>query len=125
MPARCTTTTTRTRTETFSPKRTRKATSSLATTTNPTAPQCWAWETLRTGRYSGHVSDPETGLIYIQARYHDPEVGRFLSVDPDEPKPGNVFNFNRYEYVNNNPIMRVDPTGRVIQIVGDANSRSE
>lgn len=57
----------------------------------------------------------------MQARYYDPELGRFLSVDPDGPKPGNVFNFNRYEYVNNNPIMGIDPTGRVIQIVGDAN----
>lgn len=74
--------------------------------------------------YSGHINDPETGLIYMQARYYDPEVGRFLSVDPDVSKPGNVFNFNRYEYVNNNPIMGIDPTGRVIHIVGDANSRS-
>lgn len=71
--------------------------------------------------YSGHINDPETGLIYMQARYYDPEVGRFLSVDPDVSKPGNVFNFNRYEYVNNNPIMGIDPTGRVIHIVGDAN----
>lgn len=69
--------------------------------------------------YSGHVNDPETGLIYMQARYYAPGFGRFLSPDPDVPAPGNVFNFNRYEYVNNNPIMGVDPTGRIIQIVGD------
>lgn len=71
--------------------------------------------------YSSHVNDPETGLIYMQARYYDPSVGRFLSPDPDVPRPGNVFNFNHYEYVNNNPIMGIDPTGRIIQIAGDAN----
>jgi RHS repeat-associated protein len=69
--------------------------------------------------YSSHVNDPDTGLIYMQARYYDPVVGRFLSIDPDVPKAANTFNFNRYEYVNNNPIMGVDPTGRIIQIVGD------
>ncbi|PWK89662.1 RHS repeat-associated core domain-containing protein [Fulvimonas soli] len=71
--------------------------------------------------YSGHVNDPDTGLIYMQARYYDPGSARFLSVDPDDPGLGNVFNYNRHEYVNNNPVMGVDPTGRVIQIVGDTN----
>lgn len=70
--------------------------------------------------YTGHVHDAESGLIYMQARYYDPDLGRFLSVDPDTPDAANVFNFNRYAYVNNNPIMGIDPTGRVIVIVGDA-----
>ena len=30
--------------------------------------------------YTGHVNDPESGLVYMQARYYDPVVGRFLSV---------------------------------------------
>ncbi|MDW2980137.1 MAG: RHS repeat-associated core domain-containing protein [Rhodanobacter sp.] len=69
--------------------------------------------------YTGHVNDPETGLVYMQARYYDPAIGRFLSVDPDAPKEGNVFNFNRFEYVNNNPVVNIDPTGKIIQIAGD------
>lgn len=62
--------------------------------------------------YTGHVNDPDTGLVYMQARYYDPAVGRFLSVDPVGPSPGSTFNFNRYDYANNNPINHVDPDGR-------------
>jgi RHS repeat-associated protein len=61
--------------------------------------------------YTGHVNDPESGLVYMQARYYGPVVGRFLSVDSVGPSSGNVFIFNRYTYVNNNPIAGVDPTG--------------
>ncbi len=61
--------------------------------------------------YVGHVNDPETGLVYMQARYYDP-MGRMLSVDPVGPAPGNVYSFNRYAYANNNPILNVDPDGR-------------
>jgi RHS repeat-associated protein len=61
--------------------------------------------------YTGHVNDPETNLVYMQARYYDPATGHFLSTDPVRPVPGDAFNFNRYTYVNNNPIMGMDPTG--------------
>lgn len=69
--------------------------------------------------YTGHVNDPETGLIYMQARYYDPVTGRFLSVDPEVPKPGDAFTFNRYAYGSDNPVRYIDPTGRIIQIAGD------
>jgi RHS repeat-associated protein len=62
--------------------------------------------------YTGHVNDPDTGLVYMQARYYDPGVGRFLSVDPVTPAEGNAFNFSRYAYANNNPVMNEDPDGR-------------
>lgn len=61
--------------------------------------------------YTGHVNDPETGLVYMQARYYQ-SIGRFLSPDPVGPSPGNIYSFNRYAYVNNNPINRTDPDGR-------------
>src|SRR5690606_21183330 len=32
--------------------------------------------------YTGHYSDTGSGLVYMQQRYYDPEIGRFLSVDP-------------------------------------------
>ena len=60
--------------------------------------------------YTGHVNDPDTGLVYMQARYYDPEA-RMLSVDPVAPTPGDVYNFNRYTYVNGNPLRYNDPTG--------------
>lgn len=61
--------------------------------------------------YTGHVNDPDSGLVYMQARYYDPAVGRFLSIDPVGPSPGNLFNFNRYDYANNNPVVNIDPDG--------------
>ncbi|MHB1058818.1 MAG: RHS repeat-associated core domain-containing protein [Rhodanobacter sp.] len=62
--------------------------------------------------YTGHVNDPDTGLVYMQARYYDPVTARFLSVDPKAPVAGNAFNFNRYSYANNNPVVNIDPDGR-------------
>ncbi|MBT1449252.1 RHS repeat-associated core domain-containing protein, partial [Glaciecola sp. XM2] len=32
--------------------------------------------------YTGHISDSDTGLVYMQARYYDPVIGRFYSNDP-------------------------------------------
>jgi RHS repeat-associated protein len=68
--------------------------------------------------YTGHVNDPETGLVYMQARYYDPAMGRFLSVDPVGPSPGELFHFNRYDYTNNNPINHTDPDGRCPMCIG-------
>lgn len=62
--------------------------------------------------YTGHVNDPDTGLVYMQARYYDPGTGRFLSVDPVNPEAGHLFSFNRYNYANNNPIINIDSDGR-------------
>ena len=64
--------------------------------------------------YTGHVMDPATGLTYMQQRYHDQGVGRFLSVDPVTADSINGGNFNRYWYGNNNPYKFVDPDGRQV-----------
>jgi RHS repeat-associated protein len=63
--------------------------------------------------YTGHVHDAGSGLVYMQQRYYDPEVGRFLSVDPVGVDTGTGGNFNRYWYGNNNPYRYVDPDGRM------------
>ena len=62
--------------------------------------------------YTGHREDAATGLVYMQQRYYDPEVGRFLSVDPLEADAEKDGNFNRYWYANNNPYRYTDPDGR-------------
>lgn len=64
--------------------------------------------------YTGHVNDPDTGLVYMQARYYDPSIGRFLSVDALKPKAGDITSFNRFIYVGNNPVARTDPTGNYL-----------
>lgn len=62
--------------------------------------------------YTGHVQDGATGLTYMQQRYYDPMIGRFLSTDPVTANTGAGENFNRYWYANNNPYLFADPDGR-------------
>ncbi|UZW62444.1 RHS repeat domain-containing protein [Lysobacter enzymogenes] len=62
--------------------------------------------------YTGHVMDGWTGLTYMQQRYYDPVLGRFLSVDPVTADSNSGGNFNRYWYANNNPYRFTDPDGR-------------
>jgi RHS repeat-associated protein len=69
--------------------------------------------------YTGHVMDQATGLTYMQQRYYDPQIGRFLSVDPVETNTSNGFNFSRYWYANNNPYKFTDPDGRAPPGCGD------
>jgi len=61
--------------------------------------------------YTGHVEDAATGLIYMQARYYDPVIGRFLANDPVGFSPQRPDNFNRYAYAANDPVNAVDPFG--------------
>jgi RHS repeat-associated protein len=64
--------------------------------------------------FTGHVEDPDSGLVYMQHRYYDPVVGRFLSVDSIHPRPGRLDYTNRYAYVGDNPVNRIDPSGDYI-----------
>ncbi|NHA16188.1 RHS repeat-associated core domain-containing protein [Thioalkalivibrio sp. XN279] len=66
--------------------------------------------------YTGHVHDAGSGLVYMQQRYYDPEVGRFLSVDPVGVDLARGANFNRYWYGNDNPYTFVDPDGEFGQV---------
>ncbi|MBL8340702.1 MAG: hypothetical protein JNL30_04470, partial [Rubrivivax sp.] len=62
--------------------------------------------------FTGHVNDVDTGLVYMQQRYYEPLVGRFLSVDPVNTDLQTGSGFNRYAYANNSPYRYTDPTGR-------------
>jgi RHS repeat-associated protein len=68
--------------------------------------------------YTGHVSDAATGLSYMQQRYYDPGIGRFLSIDPVTANSSTGSNFNRYWYANNNPYKFTDPDGRLGSCAG-------
>ncbi|TCV91638.1 RHS repeat-associated protein [Luteibacter rhizovicinus] len=61
--------------------------------------------------YTGHVIDADTDYVYMQARYYDPLVGRFLSVDPHPSDTGSVFFFNRFAYARNAPSRYSDEDG--------------
>jgi RHS repeat-associated protein len=74
--------------------------------------------------YTGHVMDAATGLTYMQQRYYDQSVGRFLSIDPVTAYDGNPRHFNRYVYGYNNPYLYVDPDGRAPPGCGDGSCPS-
>ena len=67
-------------------------------------------------RYRGYYQDGETGYYYLQSRYYDPEIGRFINAD----EPGmlsisldDIVGVNLYTYCNNDPVNFVDPTGHI------------
>lgn len=62
--------------------------------------------------FTGHAQNQANGLVYAGARYYDPLIGRFLSVDPKEASEETPGSFNRYAYSLNNPYGYSDPDGR-------------
>ena len=67
--------------------------------------------------YTGHVTDAASKLTYMQQRYYDPVIGRFISADPLAADTAGA-NFNRYKYSANNPHTFYDPDGRLERTVG-------
>lgn len=63
-------------------------------------------------QFSSKELDENTGLYYFGARYYNPGIGRFMSVDPAGIDITNPQSWNRYAYVRNNPYTYVDPDGR-------------
>jgi RHS repeat-associated protein len=78
-------------------------------------------------KYIGQYYDNSTGLNYLNARYYDGNIGRFISIDPvfweiDLTEDGNRTLLdpqlqNSYSYARNNPIVLSDPDGRIIPLI--------
>ncbi|HVU08862.1 MAG TPA: toxin TcdB middle/N-terminal domain-containing protein [Verrucomicrobiae bacterium] len=62
-------------------------------------------------RYTGQIFDDATGLYYYNARYYDPQLGRFTQPDDIIPDLSNPQTYNRYAYCVNNPLRYTDPSG--------------
>jgi RHS repeat-associated protein len=67
---------------------------------------------LQTDRgFTAHEHLDELTLIHMNGRIYDPALGRFMTADPYVQSPGNLQSYNRYSYVNNNPLGYSDPSG--------------
>jgi len=55
-------------------------------------------------RYRGYYYDTDTGFYYLQSRYYDPAIKRFISADSSVNANGDILGFNMYAYTNNNSI---------------------
>ncbi len=64
-------------------------------------------------RYAGYQYDEETGHYYLNARYYDPRVARFLTEDTFKGYADDPLSLNLYTYCSNNPIRYYDPTGHL------------
>ena len=74
-------------------------------------------------RYRGYYYDSETGFYYLNSRYYDPEIRRFINSDDLELLPllsQTVGQLNLYAYANGNPIAYTDSSGTWIETAWDA-----
>ncbi|MEZ5842554.1 MAG: RHS repeat-associated core domain-containing protein [Hyphomicrobiaceae bacterium] len=77
-----------------------------------TGPAVAAFDTAITTRgFTGHEMVDGVGLVHMNGRIYDPEIGRFLSADPFVQELANLQSWNRYSYVLNNPLSYTDPSG--------------
>jgi RHS repeat-associated protein len=61
--------------------------------------------------FAGASSDA-SGLVYMHARYLDPQLRRFISLDPVDVDANTGLNFNRLSYAGNSPYAKIDASGR-------------
>ena len=92
--------------------------------TSAAGSQVWAWDSDAFGngtpsgsvtvnlRMAGQYHDAETGLFYNWNRYYNPEIGRYVSSDPIGLEGG----INTFNYVEQNPLLYVDPEGLQIAL---------
>ena len=72
-------------------------------------------------RYRGYYYDVETGWYYLNARYYDPNVGRFINADSQLNTSLGVVGANLYVYCLNNSVNMIDVIGKYPQFINDQN----
>ena len=68
-------------------------------------------------RYRSYYYDTELGMYYLNTRYYDPNIGRFINADDILylGANGDLQGFNLYAYCSNNPVMFYDSNGCYIK----------
>lgn len=64
-------------------------------------------------RYRGYVYDQETGFYYLQSRYYDPTIRRFINTDCYVSTGRGIAGYNMFAYCNNSPVSQLDPNGEI------------
>ena len=65
-------------------------------------------------RYRGYYYDSETGFYYLQSRYYDPEISRFINADSYASTGQSYLGYNMFAYCNNSPVLHSDPSGEIL-----------
>ena len=69
-------------------------------------------------RYRGYYYASEPGFYYLQSRYYDPEIGRFINADSYASTDATgLLSTNMFAYCENDPVNKSDPTGEVAPIL--------
>ena len=78
--------------------------------------------TLNPIRYRGYYYDSDLKLYYLQSRYYDAEIGRFLNSDSFTDSNAGVLGYNTFIYCANDPVNSYDPSGHsvILSILGKA-----
>ncbi|MDQ2086399.1 RHS repeat-associated core domain-containing protein [Herbivorax sp. ANBcel31] len=63
--------------------------------------------------YTGEQYDANIGFYYLRARYMNPSIGRFATMDPFEGFVQDPYSLHKYLYAHANPVMNIDPSGEV------------
>jgi RHS repeat-associated protein len=71
--------------------------------------------------FTGQRRESSFGMYYYGARWYDPAVARFIQADTEIPQQQGVQAWDRYAYVNNNPVKYTDPSGKGVDCgMGDS-----
>jgi RHS repeat-associated protein len=68
--------------------------------------------------YTGEQIDPDLGMYYLRARYYQPGLGRFWSMDSYEGSQGTSLSLHKYLYCHGNPVNGTDPSGHEFSLGG-------
>ena len=69
-------------------------------------------------RYRGYYYDAELEMYYLQSRYYDPQVGRFINADAYASTGQGVLGVNMFSYCKNSPINYIDISGEFAALIG-------
>lgn len=66
-------------------------------------------------RYRGYYYDAELELYWLNTRFYDPNLGRFVNADSYASTGQGIIGNNMYAYCGNNPVMNIDPNGEFFE----------